>query len=265
MNCASYLLVVLLQAFSLRLIAQSAPTQTDTTRSVYGRLPVKKWEELATCKPCILEIPDAKGRLQYKGIYYTDAPVGFWIEYDSMRAARVIGHYKENPTGDWKNLCARGYCVKDGVWTYFNPKGRKLYNEIWKDGNFVRQVPVQKKAELWKVELTLDGNVIDYRSGPISVEQFKQLRIVPYFKNHNTDSSVIRVAVALSLGRSDSVLTTGTASNFYRIALPVEFQRKGKRFTLSQTGGLMINVLVEDEIFRRFLVQLAQETNPQKP
>jgi hypothetical protein len=250
---------------AFRLIAQSVSIQTDTTRSGYGRLPVKKWRDLATCKPCVLEIPDEKGRLQYKGIYYTDAPVGFRIEYDSMRVVRVIGHYKENPTGDWRNLCARGYCDKDGVWTYFSAKGRKLYNEIWKDGNFVRQVPEQKKAELWKAELTLDGEVIDYRSDSIRVEQFKQLRVVPYFKNRNTDSSAIRVTVSLYCGRFDSVLSTGTVSNFQRITPPVEFRRKGKRFTISQMGFLVINVLVGNEVFWRFPIQLMKETAPKKP
>jgi antitoxin component YwqK of YwqJK toxin-antitoxin module len=160
--------------------AQKAPV-TDTTRSVYKNLPTLKTYAVSSsslssadtswfkindksvdettyrkftqfqgvydnCRPCILLGYDINDRLLYKSIIYGgECQVGYRIEYYPNGKVKVIGHYKENDTGNWDELSERGYCVKDGVWTYFNNNGIATHSEIWKDGKFVEKVPVKKK------------------------------------------------------------------------------------------------------------------------
>lgn len=92
------------------------------------------------CKPCILLSYDTSENLVYKHIAYGDCRVGYWIEYYTSGKVKVIGHYKENITGNWENIFARGYCREDGVWTYFDKKGQIRYSEIWKEGKLLKRV-----------------------------------------------------------------------------------------------------------------------------
>ncbi|MCX6180850.1 MAG: hypothetical protein NT150_02825 [Bacteroidetes bacterium] len=133
--------------------------QVDTTKSVYKNLEVKKfysggssmvtlkgktiykvddkvvdessytlynesWKNMETCKPCVLETYDGNGVLQHKAEQYTDCAVGQWIEYYSDGKIKVIGHFKENDTGNWDKAYERGYCSsKNGVWNYYDKDG----------------------------------------------------------------------------------------------------------------------------------------------
>ncbi len=62
-----------------------------------------KWKNMVTCKPCILESYDENDILISKGIQYTDCSVGFRITYYPNKKIKLIAHYKENDTGNWKN------------------------------------------------------------------------------------------------------------------------------------------------------------------
>jgi hypothetical protein len=139
------------------LCAQTDTTVTDTTRNVYKGLSIKKYyaantssshDVIANCKPCILLFYDSNGKLLSKSIKYTDAIVGYYIEYHPNGKVKLIGHYKENPTDDWNNLWDRGYGRKDGVFTYFGADGKKLYAEYWQNGQFIKQSPEQRKTEI---------------------------------------------------------------------------------------------------------------------
>ena len=156
------------------IFSQSDTTITDTTTSSYRNLVEKKfyrlsyssqtrdgttiykinekevdkatydkynttWANMETCKPCILLSYDYNDNLLYKGIQYTDCRVGFWIEYFSNGKVKIIGHYKENKKENWENAYSQGLCRKDGVWTYFNENGDKLYWESWEDGKLVKK------------------------------------------------------------------------------------------------------------------------------
>jgi antitoxin component YwqK of YwqJK toxin-antitoxin module len=97
------------------------------------------------CRPCVMLSFDTSERLRYKSISYGDCRVGYWIEYYPDGKVKVIGHYKENETGNWDNLFARGYCREDGIWTYFNSKGSVTCSEIWKEGKRLKKTVAKRK------------------------------------------------------------------------------------------------------------------------
>ncbi len=204
--------------------AQIDTTETDTTKWVYKNLETKKfygvgllsgdgtnyklndkiidksvydkyystWKNMTSCKPCILETYDANDILKWKGIQYTDCAVGFWIEYYTNGIVKVLGHYRENETGDWDSAFYKGYCISpDGTWTYYNEHGQKRYSEYWKNGEFIKQVPEQQTQEIWAVEQILNGQRIDNQF--ISPEQIKNLAFTPRFKNKNTAGTNITI------------------------------------------------------------------------
>lgn len=163
----------------LVLVAQRL-TVTDTTKSTYGNLPTFKvyavssssmisadtsWFKLNDkevdentyrkytqylgnidkCKPCILLSYDTSEHLLVKNITYGDCRVGYWIEYYPNGKPRVVGHYKENASGNWENIFARGYCREDGVWTYYSKNGIIKFFEIWKDGKMIKRLRSKTK------------------------------------------------------------------------------------------------------------------------
>lgn len=140
------------------------------------------WKNMETCCPCILKSYDEQNVLLSEAVSCTDCGVGVFKEFYPNGKIKLSGRYKENPTGNWDDISARGFCsVPDGQWVYFNERGETLYSEFWKDGEFVKQVPEQKTNEIWKVDLTLNGESVDKK--PLTPEQVKQLVITPKFKN----------------------------------------------------------------------------------
>jgi antitoxin component YwqK of YwqJK toxin-antitoxin module len=140
------------------------------------------WKNMETCCPCILKSYDEQDVLLREAVSCTDCGVGVFKEFYPNGKIKLSGRYKENPTGNWEDIWARGFCsVPDGQWVYFNEKGDTLYSEFWKDGEFVKQVPEQKTNEIWKVDLTLNGESVDKKT--LTPEQVKQLVITPKFKN----------------------------------------------------------------------------------
>lgn len=167
------LLTFIANIFSVLLLAQY-PLVTDTIKSSYKNLPVLKkytisssalisadtsWFKLGgkdvdektyrkytqyldyydKCKPCVLLGYDTIGYLHYKNIAYGDCNVGYWIEYYPNGKVKVIGHYKENTTGNWENIFERGYCRQDGAWTYYDKRGILVNMEIWKNGKLLKR------------------------------------------------------------------------------------------------------------------------------
>jgi antitoxin component YwqK of YwqJK toxin-antitoxin module len=140
------------------------------------------WKNIETCCPCILKSYDEQDVLLREAVSCTDCGVGVFKEFYPNGKIKLSGRYKENPTGNWEDIWARGFCnVPDGQWVYFNEKGDTLYSEFWKDGEFVKQVPEQKINEIWKIGLTLNGESVDKKT--LTPEQVKQLVITPKFKN----------------------------------------------------------------------------------
>jgi antitoxin component YwqK of YwqJK toxin-antitoxin module len=155
------------------------------------------WKNMETCCPCILKFYDENDVLLRESVSCTDCGVGYFKEFYPNGNAKLTGHYKENPGGHWDDLWARGFCsVKDGEWIYFNEQGEKLYSEFWKNGEFIKQVPEQMSNEIWKVELTLNGESVDKK--PLTPEQVRQLTITPRYKNNAKTENSLTVKFTVS-------------------------------------------------------------------
>ena len=142
------------------------------------------WDILESCCPCLLKYYDKNEILLREIVSCTDCRVGDYKEFYPNGKLKISGQYKENNSGnwDWKTIQKRGYCsVPNGKWTYFNKKGDTLYSEFWKNGEFIKQVPELNKNEIWKVDLTLNGESVENRN--LTIDQVRQLVITPKFKN----------------------------------------------------------------------------------
>ena len=142
------------------------------------------WDNLESCCPCLLKYYDKNEILLREIVSCTDCGVGDFKEFYPNGKVKLSGQYKENNSGnwDWKTIQKRGYCsVPTGKWNYFNKKGDTLYSEFWKNGEFIKQVPELNKNEIWKVDLTLNGESVENRS--LTIDQVRQLVITPKFKN----------------------------------------------------------------------------------
>lgn len=155
------------------------------------------WENMKTCCPCILKTYDEKDVLIKEAVSCTDCGVGVFTEFYPNGKVKLSGRYKENPTGNWDDLWKRGFCnVRDGKWTYFNENGDTLYAEYWQDGKFIKQIPEQNKTEIWKIDLTLKGEIIDQQI--LTIEQVKELVVTPKFKNSHRDNVKLTINFEVS-------------------------------------------------------------------
>jgi antitoxin component YwqK of YwqJK toxin-antitoxin module len=96
-------------------------------------------DKIDKCTPCYAKTLDTNGRIINAGVKYTDCAVGIWIEYYINGKIKVIGHYKENNTGKWKNIWDKGYCSKKhGIWKYYDTNGQLINTELYKNGNLMK-------------------------------------------------------------------------------------------------------------------------------
>lgn len=146
-------------------------------------------DNIEKCTPCILETYDENDVLLRKGVSYQDCGVGRFETFHPNGELKSQGSYKENPTGDWTDIWNRGYCnIPIGKWSYFNEKGEFLYADYWENGEFIKQVPEQKKVEVWDIDLYLNDEKIDTQAIPVN--QIGNLKIVPKYKNKARHSTI---------------------------------------------------------------------------
>lgn len=256
-------------------LAQVNFAKTDTTKSIYGALETRKFyvvsfysssdgidsayrlndmevdkstydryydtrTSMETCKPCILMTYDINDRLLYKAIQYSDCAVGYSIEYHPNGKVKLIGHYKENPTGNWFNAWADGYCSSaDGVFTYFNENGEELYSEVWKDGEFINQIPVQTRTELWNVELTIDS--VKVSNQVFTPKQVNRIKITPRFKNSLTEGTNISIKFIIStVDYKKYIEETISIDNFHKLDVQKMLDEAGIKPSESASCNLMI-------------------------
>jgi antitoxin component YwqK of YwqJK toxin-antitoxin module len=174
------------------------------------------WENMETCCPCILKSYDENDVLIREAVSCTDCGVGFFKEFHPNGKVKLVGQYKENPTGNWKKIWNRGFCnVADGQWTYFNENGDTLYSEFWKNGEFIKQVPEQITNEIYKVELTLNGEPIDKIT--LTPEQVKQLVLTPKYKNSSKTENNFTIKFQVSAVGHKQNEKSFTIDNFKNI------------------------------------------------
>ena len=147
-------------------------------------------KNMESCCPCILESYDENDVLLSESIACTDCGVGWFKKYYSNGKLKLTGQYKENPTNNWDDIWRRGYCqVRVGEWKFYNENGERLYSEFWNDGVFLKQVPEQPIAELWEVFLNLNGIKIDTQK--VSIDEIRNIEIIPKYKNSNTNLDLV--------------------------------------------------------------------------
>jgi len=149
---------------------------------------IKSSEDFTNCCPCYLLWYRADGTLKREGEFCNECPTGNRIEY---RIDNSI-----NYTGNYKRLESNESCsVKHGQFDYYDSSGNTIYSEIWKNGNFISQVPVQDSCEVWKIEVSLNGKVFN-DSTKINREDVKNLVFTPKYKNNNHND---RIAIGIEI------------------------------------------------------------------
>lgn len=209
----------------------------EVSKSTYDKYH-STWKNMETCKPCVLMTYDMNDKLLYKGIQYTDCPVGFWIEYFPNGKVKLIGHYKENESGDWNNAWDRGFCRQDGAFTYFNESGEELYTEYWKNGQFIKQVPEQNKTELWNLELTFDGVKVDKQV--LTPKQVSEIKIKPQFKNSSTAGTNLTIKFLVSAVGHKQNEQTFTLDDFNTIDVQKMIDKVGIKTT--ETASFQLSI-----------------------
>jgi hypothetical protein len=168
----------------------------EVAKSVYDKY-YASWQNIESCCPCILERYDESDMLISEYVSCGDCGVGDFKQFYPNGKVKLVGRYKENPSGNWDDLWERRYCsIPDGKWTYFSEQGDTLYSEFWEDGKFVSQVPEQKAVEIWDVELTLHGERIENQS--LTIQQIQELVVIPRFKNSSRENMQLTVNLKVS-------------------------------------------------------------------
>jgi len=187
----------------------------QVSKSTYDKYK-SAWKNMETCCPCILKTYDENDVLLSEVVSCKDCGVGVFKEFYQNGNVKLSGRYKENATGNWDSIGERGFCsVPDGQWTYFDNKGDTLYLEFWEDGRFIKQIPEQKATEIWKVELTLNGERIDKQQ--LTAEQVKQLVVEPKFKNSHKDKIKLTINFEVSAVGHKQIRQSFTIDGFKHI------------------------------------------------
>ena len=96
------------------------------------------FDNISACTPCYFETYSLDDTLLYSGEQYQDCRVGIWREFYPGGQLKVLGHYRPNPKGKWKNAYDRGFCsVKEGEWIYYNESGEVIKKEMYTNGKLV--------------------------------------------------------------------------------------------------------------------------------
>lgn len=151
----------------------------------------------------------------------SDCGVGYYKEFYPSKRLKVKGQYKENPTGNWKDISERGFCSEPtgkwfyyeerdtnyhikytedwndgkpiGTWLYYNYDPKRKSNDIvriekWNNGEFVEQKPESREVEIWSVRLLLGEAIVD--SQVLNIADIRNLNIVPKYKNKSRSTSL---------------------------------------------------------------------------
>lgn len=212
----------------------------------------KKWKNMENCCPCILETFDINETLLTKGVSCTDCGVGWFNSYYPNGKIKISGGYKENPTDDWENIWYRGYCsVKNGQWTYFNNNGDTLYNEFWKNGEFIKQIPEQDSAEIWDIELFNNGQIVDTQF--IEINQIPKLEIFLKYKNSKTISDLTIEFEVSAIGHKQSIKKF-TIDSFKEINVNEMLEEVG--IPKEKSTSFELSVFNKEQVIKRFYLNV---------
>jgi antitoxin component YwqK of YwqJK toxin-antitoxin module len=82
------------------------------------------YKNLANCKPCYMRTYTKEEVLLNEGDRYTDCQVGTWKEFYPDGQIKVLGQFRADSTGKWKEKKSDKWCsIREGEWTYYNATG----------------------------------------------------------------------------------------------------------------------------------------------
>lgn len=225
-------------------------------KSVYIDLPVVRYgsfDAIKNCKPCILEKYDTNNRLIRRAVQYTDCIVGLYQEYYPNGQMKINGQTKEHASGDWQDVL----CMKMvGEWTYYNLNGSILKKEIWKEGEFIKELPEQPLNEIWKVELQLNNKKI-IEDEPIDLSDINKIEVVPFFKNKSKAGINIADTLVISaIGKRD-IKIGFTNEKIFNLNIKDLMISRG--FNLSQKNSYKIRIYNNNIIYTSIWFRVKEE------
>ncbi len=150
----------------------------------------REFDNLDNCRPCIIQYLDSNDNITTEGIFYGDAIVGWIKEYYPNGKLKLQRQYTENTSGNWDAFFANGNLPKEnGTWKYYDENGAFHHNEYWENGEFIKQDPEQTTFEIWCIETKLNNT--DISDETISIQDLKNIIIVPRYKNSFRDNQAI--------------------------------------------------------------------------
>lgn len=142
-------------------------------------------QESDDCCPCFLREYTENEVLIRENVVCGDCGVGVFKGFFPSGKVKIAGQFKENPTGNWEDISARGYCnVRTGIWFYYNELNGfhyLQYIEKWDNGQFIEQKPESNRPEIWGFDYLINAIKIDTQA--ITIAEFKTSQIIPKYKN----------------------------------------------------------------------------------
>lgn len=161
----------------------------------------ESWKSIPNCKPCILQTYGEYDIIITEAVSFLNNKIGYFKEFYPNGQLKTSGYYKENKSGIWDSTYLKDSVnIPVGLWTYYNEKGENNYTEQWDNGSFIKQTPEQLKPEIWKIELTLNGE--DSNNKTLLAKEVNKLIVTPKFKYNKTpEVELIINFEAVTIGR----------------------------------------------------------------
>jgi hypothetical protein len=90
------------------------------------------------CRPCWIKNFNVEEQLVSEGLYYGECPIGKKIDYYSTGKVKTIGFYMPVDKSNLNEWYKNAACNKDSIWTYYDPFGRLLRKELYKNGKLIQ-------------------------------------------------------------------------------------------------------------------------------
>ena len=133
-------------------------------------------------------------------------------------------------------------------------KGDKTYFEYWENGEFVKQLPEQDLAEIWKFELLLNEEKFEKKQIPI--HEIKNLVVTPRFKNENRSKINLTLKVEVYSDGYPSNSQSFTLDSFKNIDVTKMLEDAG--IPSDKPTIFILQILNNQKIIDRFILDIGK-------
>lgn len=182
------------------------------------------------CAPCYLRTFKNQA-LVSEGTFYKTCPVDRIVNYDTSGKISSILNFMTNAEKGWITYSIHNCGSYHGSSYYMDSTGDTLYQEIWEEGQFIRQVPEQKINKVWKVDITSNG----YKIGddPIDLREVENLLFKFHYKNSSAEKTIPQILTMVDGKRLHGIIPL-TAEHFKTLNL-----KNNKTIKSSASGRLV--------------------------